>query len=181
MGTLSREQIGCLEARITFSHQKTEKDTISRLLMANAFSSGNGTHIHLLKRHLETIDRSDPDLTYKYAYALFKSGDTHLKDVIYWSNVALERRDQWSRSVYTRRVYTTMKIRATAAYRLWMAAENAYAAMPNGRLKAVTNHRRGEAKTYIREWLEYATAANKDTLPARKMCVSVAGSEAFCD
>lgn len=180
LGRLTPQEIGCLEARVTFSRVITEKSKISRVLMANAFASGNGTHVNLLKRHLESIDRSDPDLTYKYAYALSKQGDRNLKDVIYWSDIALERRDKWSSSVYKRRVYTTMKIRANAAYRRWVMAEEAYSSAPISQLNTEKNRRRGEAKTYAREWLEFASAADLDTTSARRMCMSVSGTDAYC-
>jgi hypothetical protein len=180
MGRLSEEQIECLESRITASRRMTEKEKISRVLMSNAFSSGNGRYNSLLKRHLEDIDRSDPDLAYKYAYSLHKKGVSRSKGVIRWSDVALERKDRWDETVYARRVYTTMKIRAFAAYRLWEAAEKADISSSNPESRTLKDKRRSQAKVYAREWVEYATASNQEQTSAVQLCVSVAGAEEYC-
>jgi hypothetical protein len=149
--------------------------------MAHAFASGNGKHGDYLLRHLEEIDRSDPDLAYKYAYDLHKKGVVRSRGVVRWSEVALERKARWPESVYSRRVYTTLKIRAIAAQRLWEQAESQYVASNSD--KANTNRKkyRNLTKTFSREWLEYAKAAKRDHHTALTLCFSAAGTSDYCE
>ena len=68
LGKLTKGQINCLEERLNKESKQTSKDKISRILMANAYASGDKrTWENLVKRHLDQIDQSDPDLCYKYA------------------------------------------------------------------------------------------------------------------
>ena len=181
MGRLSTGDVSCLESRISKSRRITEQDRLSRVLMAHAFASGNGKHGDYLLRHLEEIDRSDPDLAYKYAYDLHKKGVVRSRGVVRWSEVALERKARWPESVYSRRVYTTLKIRAIAAQRLWEQAESQYVASNSD--KANTNRKkyRNLTKTFSREWLEYAKAAKRDHHTALTLCFSAAGTSDYCE
>ena len=65
MGELSAAESSCLEARIRLSSIVTEKDRMSRLLVTNAQVARNTDQWEkLMRRHLEQIDRSDPNMTF---------------------------------------------------------------------------------------------------------------------
>jgi hypothetical protein len=126
LGKLTAEQTQCLEASLTAAERMTQKSKISRVLMVHAFSAGETDRWEqLMKRHLEEIEQSDPDLCYKYSLHLSKKTTTGAAyGVIRWSNVALENRTVWTGSTYTQRVFSLYKIRAVAAQRIWQDLEN---------------------------------------------------------
>jgi len=182
MGRLTDEQIACLEASLAAADKQTDKDKISRVLMANAWSKGDFRSWEaLVKRHLEEIDQSDPDLCYKYALYLSKKGPGRAWGVIKWADTALENRSQWVGATYKSRVYNLYKLRASAAEDLWKAAEEKHAAAPTDDTKKAVEDARGQTKTFAREWYEYAKSAGKDTTKALQLCISAAGTAEFCE
>jgi hypothetical protein len=75
MGSLRVGQVKCLDGRVNAESAQTTKDKLSRLLIINAEASGNKSEWEkYVRRHLEDIDRSDPDLCFKYASHLAKGG-----------------------------------------------------------------------------------------------------------
>lgn len=182
-GQLDPETRRCLEARVDAEPQQTTRDKVSRVLLANAENAGDRAEWErLLKRHLEDISRSDPDLCYKYAAHLAKGGAGRASGVIRWADAALENKQAWAGSTFRSRVYTLLKLRAEAASRLWDAAEQAYVTGDGDAESAARAERaRGQAKDYAREWLDYARASGQDTRAALALCVSAAGNKAFCE
>ncbi|MBN2799596.1 MAG: hypothetical protein JXX28_10650 [Deltaproteobacteria bacterium] len=182
MGKLSDGQTACLEASFAAAGKQTDKDRISRVLMTNAYSKGDQQEwAKLMKRHLEDVDQSDPDLCYKYALYLNKRGASRAYGVIKWSNVALENRTVWTGDTYTTRVYSLYKLRAAASQTLWQAAEEKNAVNPTDETKGQVSEARNQTKVYAREWYEYAKAAGKDTTKALQLCVSAAGTAEYCE
>lgn len=182
MGKLSNEQVGCLEASLAAASQQTDKDKISRILMANSYSAGDmRTWETQVKRHLEEISQADPDLCYKYALYLSKKGAGRAWGVIKWADVSLENRTVWSGETYKSRVYALYKLRASAAQELWKAAEEKHAAAPSDDTRKEVDDTRGLTKTYAREWYEYAVEAAKDTTTPLQLCISAAGTADFCE
>lgn len=182
MGKLSNEQTACLEASMAAAGQQTEKDKISRVLMANDWAKGDHRSWETrVKYHLEEISQSDPDLCYKYAAFLSKKGAGRAWGVIKWSDVALENRTAWVGETYKSRVYNLYKFRASAGQELWKAAEEKHAAAPSEDTEKAVGDARGMTKTYAREWYEYAKEAEKDTTKALQLCISAAGTAEFCE
>ncbi|MBW1880660.1 MAG: hypothetical protein JRJ84_20070 [Deltaproteobacteria bacterium] len=182
MGRLTNEQIACLEASLAAADKQTTKDKISRVLMANSWAKGDKrTWESLVKRHLEEIDQSDPDLCYKYALFLSKKGAGRAWGVIKWADVSLENRTAWVGETYKSRVYNLYKLRASAGQDLWKSAEEKHAAAPTDETQSAVEEARGRTKTYSREWYEYAKASGKDTTKALQLCISAAGTAAFCE
>ena len=182
LGKLTPDHTKCLEGRIASAGKQTEKDKISRVLMTNAYSSGNKKEWEkLIKRHLDEIDRSDPDLCYKYALHLSKKGPGAGYGVIKWSDTALENKTMWTGSTYTRRVNSLLKLKAAAAQGLWKKAEDAHAAGASDKTKADREKTRNMTKVYAREWYEYAKSAGKNANPALQLCISAAGTEDYCE
>ncbi len=183
LGQLTPGQIGCLEKRVGDAAEKqTDRNRVSRLLMGNSFAKGDKNEWErLVKRHLEEIDSSDPDICYKYALHLSKLGPGSAHGVIRWSETALENRSVWSGDTYTSRVTSLYKFRSAAGQALWQKAEGAYAQDPNDVNKGAVDKWRNATKTYSREWYEYAKVAGKDTTQALQLCMSAAGTKDFCE
>ena len=132
-----------------------------------------------MKRHLEDIDRSDPNLCLKYAMFLSRGGDAW--GVIRWSNYALDNKQAWSGPTYTKYVYQLHRLRAQASTRLWQESEKEFVSSRSPELEAEAAKRRGIAKDYAREWLDYARESAQDSTDASNLCVSAAGNAAFCE
>lgn len=184
MGKLNVGQLECLEGRIATSPTMTDKDKTSRVLLANAEAKGDKREWErLMRRHLEEIDRSDPNLCFKYALHLSRGGVGRAWGVIKWADYALENKNQWSGATYKSRVYSLYQLKAEAANKLW---EDSNAKLVNAQggereeLASKEEKARGMAKDYAMEWLDYARASNQDTTKPMQLCVAAAGSKKYC-
>ncbi|MBW2258376.1 MAG: hypothetical protein JRI25_27805, partial [Deltaproteobacteria bacterium] len=181
LGRLTDDQIACLEENLAYSARKTTRDRISRLLMANAWAKGDKPGWEkLLQRHLEEIDRTDPDLCYKYALFLSKRGPGQALGVIAWAEVALENRSDWRGETYRSRVYNLYKLRAAAAQDLWGKAEMRYAVAPTEEADERREEARTRTFTMAREWYRFAALAGRDARIALQLCGSAGGDEGAC-
>jgi hypothetical protein len=181
LGKLSKGHVTCLEERLGKESKQTGKDKISRILMTNAYASGDRrTWEKLVKRHLDQIDQSDPDICYKYALHLSRKGPGRAKGVIRWAQVALDNRFNWTGNTYKSRVYSLYKLKAQAGQRLWQAASELYNGNPSPDNKGKLEKARNETKVMARAWLDYAREAGKDHTKALQLCVSAAGTEDYC-
>lgn len=181
MGTLSVGQRKCLEGRIASDGAQTSKNKISRVLIMDAEARGDqGDWERLMQRHLQNIDRSDPNLCFRYAIHLSRGGVGRASSVIKWSDYALENKQQWSGATYQKNVYALYKLRAQAANKLWQSAEAKYVDDRNEENEATANRYRDLTKNYAREWLDYARASSQSTKGPLSLCVSAAGGAEFC-
>ena len=181
MGQLTKGQTACLEGRIASEPQQTTRDKVSRLLINNAYAKGDkAAWEQLVKRHLESIDRSDPDMCYNYALQLSRGGVGRAQGVVRWADYALENKSKWSGSTYKSRVFALMKMKAEAAMKLWKDAEEKYTADRSDEAEAASNKYRANAKEYAKEWLDYAKASGQDSSAALALCVSAAGNASYC-
>jgi hypothetical protein len=182
MGQLRAGQVQCLESSYSAAASQTDKDRISRLLMSNSYSKGDKRSWEkLVKRHLDEVDQSDPNICYKYASHLSKKGPGRAQSVIRWSEVALENRSAWKGSTHVSRVYALYKLRAVAAKGLWEKAEGDFVASPGDETKKRKEQSRNTTKVYAREWYEYAKVAKKDVTQALQLCTSAAGTKDYCE
>lgn len=170
-GALPKEQISCLELSYSSADSITTKDKISRVLLINAYAYNTRDWARLVDRHLDEIDQSDPAITYLYTFYLHNRKAPDFQDVIKWSQVALERRAEWKGKTYTNRTFQLMKVRALAATALWDQHSR-----KNERQQA--DEMRLDAKTYSREWLDFARSAGWDIAEAGRLCASAASKEA---
>jgi hypothetical protein len=181
MGQLGVERRKCLEARLSGEAQLTGQSKISRVLLNDAKArSDQADWERLMRRHLSEIDRSDPNMCLVYAIHLSRGGVGRSSEVIRWTGYALENKAQWSGGAHTRNVYNLNKLRAQAAHRLWKAAEDRFTDDRSDANEAKAARYRNKAKTFAREWLDYAKASGKDTSQPMSMCVSAAGSTEYC-
>ena len=159
---------------------QTTKDKISRLLIINAQAKGQKEEWNqLMRRHLEDIDRSDPDMCMQYGVFLFKRGDD-MEETIRWANVALENKHTWSGKTYVSRVNNLLRLRAEAAYRIWNDAEKRMVETTDRERKDVRREYRGWAMDNAREWLDYVQSSGLDNRKALQLCLAAAGHRGFC-
>jgi hypothetical protein len=183
MGRLRTGQVECIEDRM-FSASQVDKDKLSRVLLVNAEArDDNREWERLVRRHLEEIDRSDPDLCFKYAMHLSRGGVSRAYGVIKWAGYALDNKSQWSGSTFKKRVNALYKLRAQAASRIWEQANRDLINAASNRedLKSKEGKARGQAKTFAKEWLDYARASGQESRSAQALCESAAGSTEFCE
>ena len=181
MGNLGVGRRKCLESRLSGSSQ-TSKNKISRVLISDAEARGDRSDWErLMKRHLEDIDRSDPNLCFTYAIHLSRGGAGRSHGVIRWADYALENKQQWSGTTYKKNVYAIYKLRARAANKLWQAAEAKYVEDRSDSNESAAKKYRDMTKNYGREWLDYARASSQSTKSPLSLCVSAAGSTSFCE
>jgi hypothetical protein len=181
LGQLGVANRKCLDGRLATSSKLTDKDKISRVLLADAKARDDKPDWErLMKRHLESIDRSDPNMCLVFAIFLHKRGVGKATQVIKWSDYALENKSKWSGASHTRNVYYLHQLKSEAASRLWKRAEKRFVKDRNEKNEAKANKYRSMAKQSSRAWLDYAKASGKDTSRPLAACVSASGNTEFC-
>jgi hypothetical protein len=182
MGKLNDGEIRCLDDKLIESEKQTFKDKLSRVLMSDAWAKGDKHRWEaVVRRHLTDIDRSDPNLCYKFSVHLSRKDAEFADETMRWVDVALDNRSQWTGDIHVKRVYALYKIKTVAAQKKWMFLEDEYARKQEPALLEGVKEARNATKTYAREWLEYAQVAKKDDTVARQLCVSAAGTASFCE
>lgn len=182
MGELGTPRRECLERRLASAKAQTDKRKVSLVLLADAEARQDQKDwSRLMKRHLEHIDRSDPNMCFKYAAYLSRKGAGSAYGVIRWADYALENKQKWSGNTYKKYVYGLYRLRAQAANKLWQHNAEKYAKdSKNEKAKADAELYRGKAKDFSREWLDYARASGQSTKNPMALCVSASGNAAFC-
>lgn len=182
MGQLGVPKRKCLESRMNTESVQTSKAKISRVLMADAEARGDKADWErLIKNHLENLDRSDPNLCYKYAIFLSHGGASRAGQVIRWADYAMENKSQWVGASYTKNVYSLYRLKAQAANQLWQDAEAEFVTARTDDNQAKSEKYRGMTKNYALEWLDYARASSQDVKTPMAICVSAAGNKEFCE
>lgn len=180
-GALTEEQTTCLETRLAGEKLQTMRDRISRLLMVNADARGDSDEwLSLAQRHLEDIDRSDPDLCFKYALVLSRGDVADGAEAIKWSDYALENKHVWDGPLYTSRVFNIYRLKAEIATRMWHDAEALFLEERKDENEEAADQLRGVAKNFAREWLDYARASGQPIDRPLDMCLSASGNAAAC-
>lgn len=169
-GALSRDELACLEASYKSAKVQTTKSKISRVELVNAYALDTKTWATLVKRHLDEVEQSDPNIAYLYAFYLFNRPQPDLQQVIKWSEVALERKTEWQGDMLINRVYRLQRVRTYSSYQLWMAASE--------KKSANAEQLKNDTKTYAREWLDTARSGGRDTRDAESMCIAAASRQA---
>ena len=182
MGQLTSALQECLEGRLSQEEQQTVKNKISRVLMMDAEARRDGERMEvLLGRHLEEIDRSDPDLCFKYAVKLARKDIGHAEEAIRWAGYALENKQEWTKATYKRRLFDLYKLRAETSNRLWTHWDAVYVEDRAAESQGNSESWRNQTKQFAREWLDYAKASEQRVLRARNLCIAAAGTSDFCE
>lgn len=179
-GALSDEEKACLEQRYAEAQQQTTKDKISRVLLVNAYAYSTSYWASLVQRHLDEVDRSDPDIAYLYAFYLFNTDRGSAPEVVRWTEVALERRDVWTGEVFVGRVFGLMRLRAVASQAQWIQAEELVAQQGTEESRAEASRLKNQVKTFSREWVDFAKVAGRNPTEAIRLCLSVASNALAC-
>lgn len=178
LGKLDAPTLACLEAGAT-TGALTSRDRYSRVLLADAWGKGDrAAWSRLAKRHLDEIDASDAEMSYKFALQLQRDGKH--EPTIVWSERSLERAVQWTGDTYVDRVSALHKLRAMAAQALWKQAEEKAVAAPSSEASAAADKARARTKVFAREWYEYTASAGRDATKALQLCVAAAGTADYC-
>ena len=181
LGELSPGLQRCLEGRISTDRLQTTKNKVSRLLIANAEAAGRAEEWErLMQRHLEDIERSDPDLCMRYAVHLHKQGLESEEEALRWAGYALDNKHIWTGDEHVRKVSGLMRLRAEAANKLWRDADKRYTEDPVAENDKAAREFRGWTMDYAREWLDYARASGGKTDQAMVLCQTAAGTADFC-
>ncbi len=181
MGEIGPDLEACVEARIASEPTQTTRDKLSRLLLVDAEASGDAAGwASLVERHLDVIDRSDPDLCFKWALHLSRGDVDDAELVLRWVEYALDNKHVWTGTRHVARVFGLLQLRAETASRLWLAAEADFVEDRSDENSQLADHARGRAKDYAREWLDYARTSGQPEERARDLCDSAAGSREFC-
>jgi len=182
MGQLTGDLRDCLEQRLASEEHQTVQNKISRVMMMDAEARRDSERLaKLLGRHLEEIDRSDPDLCFKYALVLSKQGIDRSEEVIRWADYALENKQEWTKATYKRRLFDLFKLRAETANKLWTHWDAQFVQDRSGENQGKSEEWRNTTKQYSREWLDYAKASSQRLKRARNLCVTAAGTSDFCE
>lgn len=182
MGRLKDGEITCLDQALRVAERQTHKDKLSRVLLADAWAKGDQHRWEsIARRHLEEIDRSDPDMCYRFALYVSKKGPESTDEALKWADVALENRTRWSGDLHVKRVNSLYRLKAVSAQKNWIYLGEQYALAPTENDESAVLEARNLAKTLAREWLEYARSAGPDPTLAERLCVSAAGTEEFCN
>lgn len=173
VGSLSQEQKDCLEKGYAAAKEQTSKNKISRVLLVNAYAYDTEYWAKLVIRHLDEVDQSDPNVAYLWAFYLYNRPESpDFEKVIYWIDIALERKQIWETQVYVKRVNQLMKVRTLAAAKMWQAAADKN--VSDDELEKARNR----TKTFAREWIDFAKSAKVDATQAEILCISAASADA---
>jgi len=178
-GSLSDDEIDCLEAGFDKATKQTDRSKISRVLVANAMVTDTDEWMRLVRRHLDEVEQSDPDISYLYATHLFNQDDPDYAAVIKYADLAWDRRaDRWEGKTFTTRSHHLLRLKALARVKAWESAEE-NAVGGNDDKKALAEKRKVEAHAAAREWLDFDRASEFSWKEAAHVCVST-GSDAAC-
>jgi hypothetical protein len=178
-GALDAATVTCLEMGYLNARSQTDKGKISRVLMANAYVTNTNEWARLVKRHLDEVEQSDPDIGYLYANYLFNKRDPDYRGAVRYAELAFERRaDQWEGDVFTARSHHLLRLRTYAKIKLWEQAEKE--ALGGGADAAIrATELRTQANVAAREWLDFDRVSRPNWLPAAEACIAT-GSEQGC-
>jgi hypothetical protein len=151
----------------------TTKDKISRVLLVNAYARDTALWSRLVRRHLEEVDQSDPNIAFLYAYHLYNRKEGNLEEIIEWAEVGLERKQDWKGKIHVSRVTSLLRVRALAAADILIEATKD----SSGNEQAIFESR-NRTKTFAREWMDYTKASGNDFSEAYDLCISIASEKA---
>jgi len=175
MGTLPPDIIACLEATMSGTAPLTTKDKVSRLLIWDA-EARNDTVAweRQVRRHLETVGSSDPDICMALAIRLKKKGTVSaLEESIELTSTALENRSRYSGEQFVKRVNALHALRTIAAEMVWRRYENSVPGLRSEEVETRTEAMRHRTRDYAREWLDYASVSGADIERAQAVLAEV--------
>ena len=130
---MTKEQITCIEAKLRLERLQTEKSKLSLLLINNSFNAKDFTYWeNRLRRHLQNIDRSDPDMTLAFSVFLRKKGAEYYEEALSWTDYTMETRQSWSSgNQFVQKSNNLYRLRESFALELWSLAEGSLHSRPD--------------------------------------------------
>jgi len=179
-GGLDAGTVECLEMAYSKAHSQTDRSKVSRVLLANAYVSNTDTWAGLVRRHLDEVEQSDPDISYLYANYLMNQPKRDYNAVVRYADMAYERRaDNWEGDVFTVRTHHLLRMRAVARLYGWQEVTEAAAAAQTSAETDSMEQLRLKAHAAAREWLDFDRASDLPVAEAGHICVTT-GSEKAC-
>jgi hypothetical protein len=181
-GQLQGGEVRCLEESLRHERRMTRKVIFSRILIADAHAKEE-THRWegAVRRHLDELDRSDPELSYLYARYLAGRGADYTTDAIKWSGVALRSAGNWEGVGRAARMADLHRIQTVGAYQMWVAQEQIFQETGVASAHEEAGFWRSQTKSLAREWLDFSAATEQRADLARVICTSAAASIRYCD
>lgn len=175
MGTLPHDIVACLEATMSGDAPLTTKDKVSRLLIWDAEARNDAVAWErLVRRHLETVGSSDPDICMALAIRLKKKGTlSALEESIELASAALENRSRYSGEQFVKRVNALHALRTIAAEMAWRRYENTVPGLRSEEVERKTEAMRHRTRDFAREWLDYADVSGSETARAQAVLAEV--------
>ncbi len=179
MGTLGTADKQCLEDRLSEASRQTEKVTISRVLLVNAQAAKNDAeYMRLAERHLKDFSQADADICYGYALKLKRRG--RYSEAIKWSERALENRDKFNDRQASKWTSNLLQIRAESAYADWKKKDEKYLETRSPMDKISGDKAQSRAKTFAKEWYDFAKESGINEAKAKSLCTSASGTSSYC-
>lgn len=213
-GKLTPEQLECLMSdAMDVDRRVTERERIGRIILVNEMARcATGAcegYENFQIYYFSEIDRSDPEMLLAWSKHLWSNPEadvTSLRNVVVWAGRALERKQGWESSIFRDRVAAALRLRALAAYDIWLTLLRAPTTeMPQAgarrrssrrsvgdtnvtlpgdvtaEAEAETEDARLQAKEYVREWLAFVTSADLAREEAASICRDIVGSSVGCE
>lgn len=182
MGGLDDPSIACLLELLDDTARLTGKNEISRILLIDAWEkSDRHRWEQLAERHLTEINQSDADLAYQLTYYLVSLGNPEKMDrAMFWSEVALERRDRWEGTTHVERTYRLHKFRTFAALKKWSYLESEVKRSPSRESQERAEAARLAVRVSAGEWQAYARVSGMAIDEPRRLCEMATGLPGPC-
>jgi|GEM_PF-2366012 len=179
MGQLGGLDKKCLEGLLSKASKQTEKVEISKVLLVNAQAAKNDTDfMRLAERHLKDFTQADADICYAYALKLKRRG--RYSEAIRWAERALENRDRFDDRYASQWTSNLLQIRADSAYADWEKKDKKYLETRSPMDKIQGDKAQSLAKTFAKEWYDFAKESGINVAKAKSRCTSAAGTTSFC-
>lgn len=184
LGKLAAADVTCLEKRLRLDTKQTDRDKISRVLMADAWTKNEpGRWEAAVRRHLTEIDRSDAELCYIFSRYLAQQGPSRAGEAIRWADTAMQNSGRtWEGAQFVKRMSELHRIKALAAQQRWYQTEADFIDAGSAReLLDTATEWRNTTKVAAREWLQFTKAAGIDSTMPYEVCLSAAGTRDYCE
>ncbi len=182
LGKLSDAEVQCLEWRYGHFDLPTHRDKASRILMANAYGKGDMPEWkRLTMRHIDEVDDSDPNLSFKLAQVFAREEEHAPTEVIRWSTLSLLHRGAWDPDDYTSRVPQLHAMRVKSAKQIWEQATAAHKKTPTPTTEAAEQSSAASVREFSREWVLHCKRAHSDAKEPLAICRSAGGGADYCN
>ncbi len=171
LGQFDDATIVCLEKALAADGSMTRRESLSKLLIANAFGKNdNEAWARHVRNHLETVNTSDCDLMYKYGHHLLKHDKP--TEAVKWADSAEKNSYGWPEDDLADKLYELHRLKTRA---LWAIYESL---AEEGGMKQ--RAALGQAQLASVEWIRYGHKNARDVSEALDFCIRTGWSKDRC-